>query len=150
MIPDIDQLDAHLANQQAGFISIGFRGVSQMFGNQTTSVPNSSGRWINLSPFESDEFGIPRAFVRLTSNSTEDAIANAMDSAIFGLANQLAGNNFSCTPGRGSQAPTFFITRQTLARGDSVLPRDLRHPEGKLKCLTFDVHWTGWRYRVLD
>jgi len=43
--------------------------------------------------FLSDEFGVSRAFVRLTSNSTEDAIANAMDSAIFGLANQLAGNN---------------------------------------------------------
>jgi choline dehydrogenase-like flavoprotein len=93
MIPDIDQLDAQLANQQAGFISIGFRGVSQMFGDKTTSVPNPSGRWINLSPFESDEFGIPRAFVRLTSTSTEDAVANAIDAAIVGLAKQLAGNN---------------------------------------------------------
>ena len=93
MIPDIDQLEAHLANQQAGFISIGFRGVSQMFGDQAASVPNSSGRWINLSPFESDEFGIARAFVRLASSATEDAIANAMDTAILGLANQLAGNN---------------------------------------------------------
>jgi hypothetical protein len=32
MIPDIDQLDATLANQQAGWISIGFRGVLQQIG----------------------------------------------------------------------------------------------------------------------
>jgi len=48
MIPDIDQLDAMLANQQAGWISIGFRGVSQMIGDQNTSVPNQSGRWIKM------------------------------------------------------------------------------------------------------
>jgi choline dehydrogenase-like flavoprotein len=93
MIPDIDQLNEQVANQQAGFISIGFRGVSQMFGDQATSVPNSSGRWINLSPFESDEFGIPRAFVRMVSSPPEDTIANAMDNAILALSARLAGNN---------------------------------------------------------
>ena len=93
MIPDIDQLDATLANQQAGWISIGFRGVSQMIGDQATSVPNSSGRWINLSPFDTDEFGVPRAYVQLNTTASEDALANAMDAAILALANQLAGNN---------------------------------------------------------
>ena len=93
MIPDIDQLDAILANQQSGWISLGFRGVSQLFGDQTTSVPNSNGRWINLSPYENDEFGIPRAYVQMTTTAAEDALANAMDAAILNLANQLAGNN---------------------------------------------------------
>jgi GMC oxidoreductase len=93
MIPDIDQLDATLANQQAGWISIGFRGVSEQVGDQTTSVPNSAGRWINLSPYETDEFGVPRAYVQLTTTASEDALANAMDAAILTLANQLAGNN---------------------------------------------------------
>jgi hypothetical protein len=93
MIPDIDQLDATLANQQAGWISIGFRGVSQQFGDQQTSVPNAAGRWINLSPNETDEFGVPRAYVQLTTTAAEDALANAMDAAILALANQLAGNN---------------------------------------------------------
>ena len=93
MIPDIDQLDATLANQQAGWISIGFRGVSEQVGDQTTSVPNSAGRWINLSPYEIDEFGVPRAYVQLTTTASEDALANAMDAAILALANQLAGNN---------------------------------------------------------
>jgi choline dehydrogenase-like flavoprotein len=93
MIPDIDQLDATLANQQAGWISIGFRGVSQQIGDQATSVPNQVGRWINLSPYEVDEFGEPRAYVQLTTTASEDALANAMDAAILALANHLAGNS---------------------------------------------------------
>ena len=93
MIPDIDQLDATLANQQSGFISITLRGESQMIGDTSTSIPNASGRWINLSPFESDEFGVPRAFVQFTTTSTEDALANAMDAVTVGLANKLANNN---------------------------------------------------------
>jgi choline dehydrogenase-like flavoprotein len=93
MIPDIDLLDATLANQQADWISICFRGVSQLIGDKLTSVPNSLGRWINLSPFETDEFGVPRAYVHLTTTDAEDALANAMDAAILGLANELAGNN---------------------------------------------------------
>lgn len=92
MIPDIDLLDAILANQTAGR-SPGFRGVSQLFGDITTSVPNAGGRWINISPFESDEFGVPRAFVNLTATGTENSLANDMDAAILAIANQLAGNN---------------------------------------------------------
>jgi GMC oxidoreductase len=92
MIPDIDLLDATLANQTADSISIGFRGVSQLFGDQTTSIPNASGRWINLSPFDSDEFGVPRAYVQMTTTGAEDSLANAMDAAILALANQLSGN----------------------------------------------------------
>jgi choline dehydrogenase-like flavoprotein len=67
MIPDIDLLDSTLAN--------------------------NSGRWINLSPFEQDEYGMPRAYVQFNSTAAENALANAMDAAIVGLANQLAGNN---------------------------------------------------------
>jgi choline dehydrogenase-like flavoprotein len=93
MIPDIDLLDAILANQTANSISIAFRGVSQLFGDQGTAVPNATGRWINLSPFESDEFGVPRAYVQMTTDAAEDGLANAMDTATLALANDLAGNN---------------------------------------------------------
>jgi choline dehydrogenase-like flavoprotein len=93
MIPDIDLLEGILANQTAGSISLGFRGVSQLFGDPATSVPNAAGRWINLSPFEADEFGVPRAYVNLTTTAPENTLANAMDAAILAIANQLAGNN---------------------------------------------------------
>lgn len=91
MIPDIDLLDATLANQQSGWISIGFRGVSQLIGDPSSSVPNPSGRWINLSPYEMDEFGVPRAYVQMNSTPSEDTLANTMDAATLALANQLAG-----------------------------------------------------------
>ena len=91
MIPDIDLLDATLANQTADSISVGLRGVSQQIGDKTTSVPNATGRWINLSPYESDEFGVPRAYVQLTTTSAEDDLANAMDAAAIALADALAG-----------------------------------------------------------
>jgi hypothetical protein len=93
MIPDIDLLDAILANQRADWISIGFRGMSQLIGDKITSAPNPSGRWINLSPFEIDKLGVPRAYVQLTTTGAEDALADAMDTTILGLANELAGNN---------------------------------------------------------
>jgi choline dehydrogenase-like flavoprotein len=93
MIPDIDLLKGILKNQHSEWISICCRGVSQLMGNRVISVPNSFGRWINLSPFETDEFGVPRAYVHLTTTDAEDALADSMDAAILGLANELAGNN---------------------------------------------------------
>ena len=93
MIPDIDQLDAILANQQAGWISFALRGSSELKPDTTTPVPNPSGRWINLSPYEYDEFGIPRAYVQMKTTAAEDALANAMDQAMLALANKLAGGN---------------------------------------------------------
>jgi GMC oxidoreductase len=93
MIPDIDLLDDILASQQAGWISLCFRGASELIGDKVTSVPNPTGRWINLSPFEVDEFGVPRAYVQLTCTVAENDLANAMDEATLGLARHLAGNN---------------------------------------------------------
>ena len=95
MIPDADQLNKTLAAQTSDSITIAFRGVSQQFGDKTSSVPNSTGRWINLSPFESDEFGVPRAWVQMATSNTEDSLANAMDAAILALATQLAGGDAS-------------------------------------------------------
>jgi choline dehydrogenase-like flavoprotein len=92
MIPDIDQLDAVLANQDSNWVSLGFRGVSQLQGDTTSSVPNPNGRWINLSPFENDEFGIPRAYVQLNTTTAEAQLADAMDTAILALASELANN----------------------------------------------------------
>ena len=93
MIPDIDLLDQILKNQDAHWISITFRGASQLVGDRKTGVPNASGRWINLSPFEVDEFGQARAYVQLTTTLAEDDLADAMDRTILGLARYLADND---------------------------------------------------------
>jgi hypothetical protein len=93
MIPDVDLLDSILEYQHAAWISMTFRGASQLIGDPKTSVPNTSCRWINLSPFEVDEFGIPRAYVHFTTTHTEDDLAAEMEKSILGLALQLAGND---------------------------------------------------------
>jgi choline dehydrogenase-like flavoprotein len=93
MIPDTDLLDAILANQRAEWISVGFRGMSQLIGDKIASVPNPFGRWINLSPFDTDDFGERRAYIQFNTTDAEDALADAMDAAILGLARKLAGNN---------------------------------------------------------
>jgi hypothetical protein len=93
MIPDIDQLDLILNNQQSGWISIAFRGASEMHGDTTSPVPNLTGRWINLSPFETDEFGIPRAYVQFTINPAENSLAIGMEAAMVALAQGLANGN---------------------------------------------------------
>jgi len=93
MVPDIDQLDALLASQQAGWISFAFRGASQLTGDMATSVPDQSGRWINLSPFESDEFGIPRAYVQFMTSAAEEILAGTMEACMVALAQALANGN---------------------------------------------------------
>ncbi|HWZ94965.1 MAG TPA: GMC oxidoreductase [Opitutaceae bacterium] len=93
MIPDVDQLDAILAGQQAGWISFAFRGSSQLQGDTVTPIPNGTGRWINLSPYESDEFGLARAYAQFTTTPAENTLADAMDQAMVDLANRLANGN---------------------------------------------------------
>lgn len=93
MIPDVDQQAAILAGQQNGWITFALRGSSQMDGDTTTSIPNATGRWLNLSPFESDEFGVPRAYVQMSTSANEDTLANAMQAAMLSFLQQLAGGN---------------------------------------------------------
>ncbi len=95
MIPDIDQLDTILQSQQAGWISFAFRGASELKGDTTSSVPDTLGRWINLSPFESDEFGVPRAYVQFTTSQVESDLATAMEDAMVELATGLANGNMA-------------------------------------------------------
>jgi choline dehydrogenase-like flavoprotein len=63
-----------------------------MKGDQNSPVPNNAGNWINLSPFESDEFGAARAWVQLAASSADNALWNTMDQAALGLVQQLAGS----------------------------------------------------------
>ena len=93
MIPDVDQLQAIISNQQSGWISFAFRGSSELKGDKTSPIPNANGRWINLSPFEIDEFGVPRAYVQFKTTSAEDSLASAMDAAMMALAQGLANGN---------------------------------------------------------
>jgi choline dehydrogenase-like flavoprotein len=91
MIPDLDLLDQQLANTDPDWITITLRGIGEMRGTTTTPVTNPTTSWINLSPHEADEFGVPRAYVHLTLAPSDLQTWQAMDRAALDLAQAIAG-----------------------------------------------------------
>jgi hypothetical protein len=91
MIPDLELLQTMLANTDPNWISFTFRGIGEMVGDRASAVPNADGRWIDLSPFESDEFGVPRAFVQIKLAPGDLQTWNVMDQTILQFAQTIAG-----------------------------------------------------------
>jgi choline dehydrogenase-like flavoprotein len=91
MIPDLDVLEVQRLNDDPEWITVTFRGIGEMHGDRATPVPNASRSWIDLSPFESDEFGAPRAYVHLKASASDLETWRAMDAAIVRLARAIAG-----------------------------------------------------------
>jgi choline dehydrogenase-like flavoprotein len=123
MIPDIDQIDQLLDMETNDTISFWFRGVSEAHGDKTTPVPAPAGSWINLSPFESDEFGVPRAFVHIQPTAADTNLANAMDAATLALVKKLANDNVAgfqiVSTGRDPAGSTYHESG-TLWMGDNA------------------------------
>ena len=90
MIPDLDLLKEQLANDDPEWITVTLRGVGEMIGERSNPIPNNDGSWINLSPFESDEFGLPRAYTQLQLSSKDLTTWNDMDRATVELAQKIA------------------------------------------------------------
>ncbi|HEY5931408.1 MAG TPA: GMC oxidoreductase [Nitrospira sp.] len=90
MIPDLDLLNEQLANDDPDWITITLRGIGEMTGDRTAPTPNTIASWINLSPFESDEFGVPRAYVHLKLTAADLQVWQAMDAAALVLVQQVA------------------------------------------------------------
>lgn len=91
MIPDLDYLVPQLINDDPSFVTLTLRGIGEMHGDRATPVPNGTGSWINLSPFEVDEFGVPRAYVHLLLGNADLQTWQAMDKAAIDLAQAIAG-----------------------------------------------------------
>jgi choline dehydrogenase-like flavoprotein len=91
MIPDIEELAAHTTGVDPDWIPVTLRGIGEMLGDPTTPTPDPSRSWINLSPFENDEYGVPRAYVHLVARPEDQAVWAAMDAAALHLAQSLAG-----------------------------------------------------------
>jgi choline dehydrogenase-like flavoprotein len=92
MIPDMDLLKKILDAQNADFVAVTFRGCAETKGIKDQPIGNPALRWIDLSPFERDEFGFRRAFVNLAINAAEARLWNAMDAATIELARKLAND----------------------------------------------------------
>lgn len=90
MIPDLDALADQLANEDPDWITITFRGIGEMIGDRIAAIPNGNTSWMNLSPFEADEFGVPRAYVHLAIGGADLQVWQAMDQAALALAQAVA------------------------------------------------------------
>lgn len=90
MIPDLDALAGQLANNDPDWITITFRGIGEMAGDRNAVIPNATTSWMNLSPSETDEFGVPRAYVNLKLGSDDLQVWQAMDQTALALAQAVA------------------------------------------------------------
>jgi GMC oxidoreductase len=113
MVPDLDLLEQQLANTDPDWITITLRGIGEMHGTTTTPVPHPTTSWVNLSPFEADEFGVPRAYVHLTLQPPDTQTWRAMDQAALDLAQAMAGSpaNIQYLYDGGWQPPPFPLNR---------------------------------------
>ena len=113
MIPDLDALEAQLLNTDPDWITLTFRGIGEMHGDRATAVPNAATSWIDLSPFESDEFGAPRAYVHVKLGAADLQTWQAMDLAIVRLAQAIAGaaGNIQYRYDNGWQSAPFPLSR---------------------------------------
>jgi len=91
VVPDLDLLDQLLASQDFSKVTITFRGIGEMVGDKNASNTNPATSWMDLSPFDSDEFGMPRAYVNLVATPLALTFWNTMDQAAVQLAQTLAG-----------------------------------------------------------
>jgi choline dehydrogenase-like flavoprotein len=91
MLPDVEELEAHLQNTDPQWLPLTLRGIGEMIGDAATPVPHPQRSWIDLSPFESDEFGAPRAFVHLVASPADLQTWQEMDAAVLQLAQAVAG-----------------------------------------------------------
>jgi hypothetical protein len=95
MIPDIDLLDATLANQNSEWISITLRGIGEMIGNKDATQPKVTGStpsWMDLSD-QTDQFGLRRAWLNLVATPDDLALWDVMDQAAIQLAQKLANDD---------------------------------------------------------
>src|SRR6266436_5970018 len=92
VVPDLDLLDQLLSSQDFNKVTITFRGIGEMAGDKNAANTNPASSWVDLSPFEHDEFGMRRAFVNLVTTPQALTLWDTMDQAAVQLAQALAGS----------------------------------------------------------
>ncbi len=90
MIPDLDILDKQLANVDPDWVTLTIRGIGEMVPDTASPTPNAVGSWMDLSPHEVDEYGVPRAYVHLQLRPGDLTTWTAMDQTAQDLAEAIA------------------------------------------------------------
>jgi hypothetical protein len=121
MIPDIDLLSTILEAQKSDWVAMTVRGLGEMEGDKLSAVPNNNGSWINLSPFEADEFGAPRAWVQLVTTPNDNNLWDTMDQASLELVQKVAGGpsniEYFYNGGWQSLPPSLSVISQQMRDG---------------------------------
>ena len=113
MIPDIEILDSQLANQDPNWVTITFRGIGEMRGDMSAAVTDPASSWIDLSPYERDEFGVRRAYVQIKPASGDLQLWQAMDQTALAVAQRIAkaGSNIEYLYDGGWRKDPFPLDR---------------------------------------
>jgi len=93
MVPDIELLDEILSSQSEDWIVLTLRAIGEMLGDKNAQVTNANSSWMNLSPFENDQFGFARAWVNMAKTPNDSTLWDTMDKASIQLAQALANND---------------------------------------------------------
>jgi hypothetical protein len=93
MIPDLELLERHLASQDQDWIVITLRGIGEMVGDKNASSNNTATSWMDLSPFEKDQFGSARAWVNLVKTNADEQLWTTMDNAAIQIAQKLSDDD---------------------------------------------------------
>lgn len=113
MIPDLDVLESHLANVDPNWVTITLRGIGEMRSDTTSTAPSATGSWIDLSPWDVDEFGVPRAYVHIEADPADLQVWQTMDETALALAQAVAGapNDIEYQYDGGWQSQPFPLSR---------------------------------------
>jgi choline dehydrogenase-like flavoprotein len=90
MVPDLDLLDAQLANDDPDWIALTLRGVAETFGDRGAPDHDPGRRWIELVA-DADEWQRRRAWVNLAVAPAELQLWHDMEQAMLDLAAHVAG-----------------------------------------------------------
>jgi choline dehydrogenase-like flavoprotein len=106
MVPDIDLLDVLLDNLDSEWVTLVLRTVGETEGDRLSPVPRAGGSWLNLSPYEVDEFGRPRAWVNISTHAADHDLFKVMEQTALNLALAVAGaaSNIEYLHGDGWQS----------------------------------------------
>ncbi len=99
--------------------------LGDLSGTTTTPVTNPTS-WINLSPHEADEFGVPRAYVHITLAPSDPQTWQAMDRAALDLAQ--APTDLQYLYDQGWQSQPFPLNRPFPPSGTEAWKRPTTNP----------------------
>ena len=107
MIPDLELLKQTLDELDSDWVTLVLRSVGETSGDPASAVPRAGGSWINLSPYERDEYGMRRAWVNLNTDAADIALWQHMESTSLQLAQAISGgsNNIEYVHDGSSSTP---------------------------------------------